>query len=218
MGKIEKPGDQVFYKRNLPHWQPKNGVFFITTRLDGSLPKERVLELQKIQIDERSLLKGKGLSEERIEQMLQQNFNLYFGKYDKLLDGSSIGPHWLKDTGIADIWANALNYFDGQRYQLVCSTIMSNHVHFIIHDLKRSLANIMHSLKSFSALEANKVLGREGHKFWQAESFDRVIRNTTELQMRINYVLNNPVKIRLVSHWKEWKYNYIHPDFLQYIN
>ena len=209
------PGDQIFYRRNLPHWQPQNAVLFITTRLDGSLPKERIIELREIQKAEEQIIKA-GLNEVDIKQKLLENFNLYFGKFDKLLDGNTNGPHWLKEEAIANIWANALNYFDGKRYQLICSTIMSNHIHIIFYKLNRSLARIMHSLKSFSANEANKALGRKGQKFWQAESFDRVIRDIEELKFRINYVLNNPVEAGLVRHWKEWKYNYIHPDFLKW--
>ena len=125
---------------------------------------------------------------------------------------------WLKEEAIAKIWADALSYFDGERYKLICSTIMSNHAHFIFYKLDRSLDEMMHSLKSFTGTIANKALNRIGQKFWQAESFDRMIRDRAELKYRINYVLNNPVEAGLVKHWKEYKRNYIHPDFLKYVD
>jgi len=59
------------------------------------------------------------------------------------------------------------------------------------------------------------MLERKG-RFWQEKSFDRVVRNREDLGEKINYVLNNPVKIGVVSHWSEYKYNYIHPDFQKY--
>jgi len=29
--------NKVFYRKNLPHWQPENAIFFVTTRLEGSI-------------------------------------------------------------------------------------------------------------------------------------------------------------------------------------
>ena len=34
-----------YYRRNLPHYQPKDGIFFITYRLAFSLPKEIINNL-----------------------------------------------------------------------------------------------------------------------------------------------------------------------------
>lgn len=113
---------------------------------------------------------------------------------------------------------DGLLHFDQDRYKVICSTVMSNHVHFVFYKLDRSLARIMKVLKGFSAREANKVLGNTGQSFWEIESYDRMVRDRMELRNTINYVLNNPVKIGLVNHWKEWQYNYVHPDFLKFVN
>lgn len=207
---------KIFYRRNLPHWEPDNAVMFITARLNGSLPKEIVLSLK----EERELyqkdLEKQGLSEKQLKETLRQSRELYFGKFDDLLDNNKTGPQWLKDDNIAQIWIDALKHFDNERYKVICSTVMSNHVHFIFYQLKQPIRKIMHSLKSYTGNEANKMLGREG-RFWQEESFDRAIRNREKLGEKINYVLNNPVKVGAVSHWSEYKYNYIHPDFKKYV-
>jgi len=126
-----------YYKRNLPHWQPANAVFFITARLSGSLPKNIVLDLKEQRASAINALKDKGLPEEELEEALTQCYDLYFGKFDDLLDKSTTGPHWLKQDNIAQIWTDALKYFDGERYKLICSTVMSNHVHFIFYKLDR---------------------------------------------------------------------------------
>ena len=39
-----------------------------------------------------------------------------------------------------------------------------------------------------------------------------MIRDEEEFHRTVRYVLNNPVKAGLVSHWKEWKWTYCHPD------
>jgi len=51
----------------------------------------------------------------------------------------------------------------------------------------------MHSIKSFTAHEINKMLNRNG-KVWQNESYDRVIRNEDEFLEILNYIANNPPK------------------------
>ena len=211
------PKEKDYYSRNLPHWQPENATLFITTRLSGSLPRAVIKELQERKEAEEQVLKSKGLSEKEINKELRKIYDLYFGKFDALLDGTSTGPHWLRDEQNAKIWTDSLFHFDGERYNVICSTVMSNHVHFIFYKLNRSLARIMKTMKGFSAREINKILGRTGNSFWHIESFDRMIRDKDELANRINYVLNNPVKIGLVNHWKDWQFNYVHPDFLKYV-
>lgn len=211
-----KEGD--YYGRNLPHWNPENAVLFMTTRLYGSLPRTKIEELKKRKEAEERLLRAKGLSDEDLAKALNECFNIYFGKFDKLLDGSTTGPHWLKEDRIAKIWSDTLFHFDGDRYKVICSTIMSNHVHFIFYKLDRGLSVIMKSVKGYSGRVANKVLNREGERFWQIESFDRMIRHRPELKYRINYTLNNPVEVGLAKHWTAYKHNYIHPDFLKFVD
>ena len=60
------------------------------------------------------------------------------------------------------------------------------------------LAEIMHSLKSYTANRCNRILGRTG-PFWQDESYDHWVRDEDELVRVIEYVENNPVKAGLVT-------------------
>ena len=63
----------------------------------------------------------------------------------------------------------------------------------------------MKSLKGFTAREAIKLLDRKG-TFWQAESYDREIRDDIEFWRVIRYILNNPVKAGLCPKPEDWKY------------
>jgi hypothetical protein len=69
------------------------------------------------------------------------------------------------------------------------------------------LSSIMQSLKGYTARKANLLLGRSG-AFWQQESYDHVVRNASEWQRIITYVLNNPVKVGLVDRWEKWQWSY----------
>jgi putative transposase len=88
---------------------------------------------------------------------------------------------------------------------------MPNHVHLVIADnVKRSdasLYRILQQLKSYTAVQANKLLNRGG-AFWQHESYDHVVRDGEELERIVRYVLNNPVKAGLVEDWQNWNWSY----------
>lgn len=60
------------------------------------------------------------------------------------------------------------------------------------------LSKIMHSLKSYTANEANRFLGRTG-PFWQRESYDHLVRDDRELVRIAEYIAHNPVKAKLVK-------------------
>ena len=54
----------------------------------------------------------------------------------------------------------------------------------------------MHGWRSYTAKEANRILGRTGG-FWMEEYYDRYIRDDNHLQKTINYILNNPANAGL---------------------
>ena len=74
------------------------------------------------------------------------------------------------------------------------------------------LPQMMKSINAFSGRECNKVLGLSGD-FWQHESYDRLVRNGTELTNIIRYVLNNPIKAGLCEKWEDWKFSYVKEDY-----
>lgn len=143
----------------------------------------------------------------------------YFEKWENYLDKAEFGPRWLAQSEIADIVKEALQYRDGKVIDLHAYCIMSNHVHAVFELLSKSkwdsdLPKIMQSLKRHTARQSNIVLGRKG-PFWQDESYDRVIRDNDEYINIVNYVLENPVKVRLASRWEEWKWTYCKPSILK---
>ena len=134
-------------RRNHPHWQSLDGVYFITFRLSGSLPKEVIEELRLERlITEKNLLE-KGLSKEETQLELKELRHLYYGKFDELLDNSTTGPHFLEEPEAAQIVINAIMHFDNERYKIICYTIMSNHVHFVFYKLQMEIQDILGSLK-----------------------------------------------------------------------
>jgi REP element-mobilizing transposase RayT len=114
---------------------------------------------------------------------------------------------YLRDPRVAESVQNSFLFFDGKRYRLTAWVIMPNHAHMLLTPCAgHELSDILHSLKSYTANEANKLLGREG-QFWQPESFDRWVRDADHFAKVIAYIENNPVKARLCKKPEDWPYS-----------
>ena len=198
------------YRRRLPHILPDDSMVFLTCRLWGSIPNNVYSNLRQKQAALRDrLVTQKGIDPLLVETELRGR---YFLDCDHYLDQCRHGAHWLKDPRIADIVAEALHHRHPHQYFFCCYTIMSNHVHLVVRTRgEHSLADVVARMKSYTAKMANKVLQRQG-PFWQAETFDHVVRAHREDKV-IRYVLDNPVKAGLVSQWDDWPYTWLNPDF-----
>lgn len=142
----------------------------------------------------------------------------HFAKWDQYLDTNTNEPQWLGNPEIALIVKNAFHYFDKISYDLVAYCVMPNHFHLVIDtsdevNYSKPLYAIMHSLKSFTGNEANKVLGRKG-TFWQEESYDHIIRDAREFKNTIAYTLENPVKAGLAKDWEQFPFSFMNGDYL----
>jgi len=136
-----------------------------------------------------------------------------FGKWDKALDTASNGPFWLRERSIAILVSQGLHHRNGQVYNLDAFCIMPNHVHLVFTPLPKvdgtfhAMSAILHSLKRYTAHEANRLLERQGD-FWQHENYDHVVRDVAEWHRIVNYVLNNPVAAGLVQRREGWEWSY----------
>lgn len=189
----------------LPHLETLQGTYLVTFRLFDSLPTRLLMQWQ-----EELQLKKKQHKNDR--EVLSQYEYDYYSKIEDYLD-TNAGNCWLKQPAIATLVGNALGYFDRQRYVLHCWTIMPNHVH-VLFTLSPSvkLSTILHSWKSFTAHQANKMLSRTGN-FWQREYFDRLIRSGRQFEFSLRYVLNNPVKAGLCQEVGQWHWSRCADDY-----
>ncbi len=210
--------EDVYYRRNLPHYHPAGYPLFITFRLADSLPLEILAELKVQRESEWKALKNNA-SDERYKIDKK-----YFHCYDDWLDKCKFGPRWLQAENIAEIVAKEIQNLNGNRYRLIAYCIMPNHVHLLIESLvgeqathqgmsaKYPVADTLRLLKGRTARDCNLALKRSG-SFWQHESYDHFVRNNEEeLEQTILYILNNPIKAGLVQEWKNWLFTYIAPE------
>ena len=164
----------------LPHFDGMETIQFLTFRLADSLPTFVV----EGWIDELSYLAE---DESRMELEL---------RIEQYLD-SGYGACELRQPQIAQMVENALFFFDGKRYHLHAWVLMPNHGHLLLSPFAGySLSSIVHSLKSFTANEANRMLQQQG-KFWFPDYYDRYIRDEEHFNHVVNYIEQNPVKAGL---------------------
>ncbi len=174
----------------LPHFDGGELAQFVTFRLHDALPRSVLLRWRDELKHEKS---GdvESIMRRRVEAYLDQGH----------------GSCYLRDFALATLVQDALLFHDETKYRLSAWSVMPNHVHFLCTPNKgKSLAEIMHSLKSYTSKEANKILGREGRS-WQKEYFDRYIRNARHYTKVSAYIENNPVKARLCEKPEEWPFS-----------
>lgn len=117
------------------------------------------------------------------------------------------GKCWLRQAEIAQLVEGALLIFDGERYRLLAWCVMPNHVHVLVETGKGwSLDTLLHSWKSYTAKEANRLLRRQG-EFWEREYMDRFVRNAEHYGAILAYIEENPVKAKLADLKSNWAWS-----------
>jgi putative transposase len=171
-------------QRRLPHLYPQDKLLFLTWHLYGSLP--------------RNLYPPPG----------KQNAGHAFVWMDRYLDTARTGPLYLGQEPIAALVQASIHYGaqELKYYDLSAYVIMANHVHLLV--FPRSVpSRFLQTLKGYTARQANLVLNRTGHPFWQSESYDHWVRNDGERERIKSYIENNPVKAGLVTNVEDYRWS-----------
>ena len=184
----ENAGRRKHSRGYLPHFDVYEAIQFVTFRLADSMPQD---VLKKWRAD----LEAGSINDADFRKTIE-----------KFLD-SGYGSCNLRDARIANVLRQTLIKWDGDRYELIAWVIMPNHVHILIRLIGDNLLfDVMHSIKSYTAHRANKLLGRTG-RFWSVKSFDRYIRNADHFRNTIKYIEENPVNARLCEAPEDWEFS-----------
>ena len=168
----------------LPHLDAPGRPQFLTFRLFDSMPQD-VLEAW------------------RNESINNSQFRK---KVEKYLD-AGYGNCWLRRPEIASMICSSLKFHHAKKYDLDSWVVMPNHAHVLLTPLDGfHLDQIEHSIKSYTANEANRLLDRKG-QFWAIECFDRYIRDYRHFSAVIRYIEDNPVKARLCGKPRDWPHS-----------
>ncbi|MCB5270672.1 MAG: transposase [Candidatus Cloacimonetes bacterium] len=200
------------YKRNLPHYQPKNGLLFVTFRLNFAVPAQYINAYHKYresleaQLDIKESIKPQQIV---LHKKLFDFVDNYYPEIHSEIDLT-------KPPEIAILLSDILRSLHDEYYALYAFTIMPNHVHILLKPLTvdekdLSLAEIMHKIKGSSARQINLVLQRQG-KLWQREYYDHWVRTDQEMWNVVEYIRQNPVRAKLASDPECWRWTWINPE------
>ena len=118
----------------------------------------------------------------------------------------------LNQPEIAEIILSSLHWLEKQgKIIFDAAVVMPDHLHFVAGLKQGSLAQLIHSLKSYTAHEINKHLKRQG-PFWQPQYHDHAVRKDEDLNKIVRYTLNNPVRAGLVKDFHDYPHWYCRWD------
>lgn len=193
----------------LPHVKREGAEYFVTFRLDDSLPKEVLLRYETARAARLRALSATRRDQHPrpapdTEEIIHRDF---YRQVERHLDQGAGACH-LRRTEIATLVAGALAFFHGQRYLLREWVVMPNHVHALLWPMPNHLVGeIVKSWKQFTSLRAKPMLGLPVGRFWQPESFDRWVRNDEERAHISKYIRHNPVTAMLCAQPEEWRWS-----------
>ncbi len=190
----------AIYRRNLPHWRQAGATYFVTFRLFDSLPTHVVDESNAESKVWRKRFAGLGGA--RASPGVAEEYRRFQRSQQKRIEAvldSAQGACVLEDPECRNLLGGALHHFSGQRYDLYSYAIMPNHVHVAVRPHEGAdLEGLLQTWKGYSATEINRFLGRKG-PLWQAENYDRIIRDEEHFRKVIRSIANNPVKAGISS-------------------
>lgn len=110
-----------------------------------------------------------------------------------------------------EITFTSIKFHANKKFRLYACVVMGTHAHLILQPLEESgsdfygLAQIMHSVKSYSANRIQRLLHIKG-KVWLNENYDRIVRDDNEYFETMDYVIYNPVRAGLVEKPEDYRW------------
>jgi leucyl-tRNA synthetase len=111
-----------------------------------------------------------------------------------------------------DTVLNSLLHFDDDRCRVYALCVMPDHVHWLVRPLPgHTLAQLVSSVKRFSARAVNDAAGSEG-SLWQPDRFDHVVRDSSWFREFLEYIVHNPVEANMCERPSEYPWLFVHQD------
>ncbi len=225
LGELFDPQAELFVQEHFrPHWSQAGAVAFITFRTHDSIPREVLLRWER---EKRDWLKRRGCDMTRhwsvvvptLAEKDRADFNRHFNHCRQDFLDTCHGRCLLRRPELAQIVADSLLCFDGERYRMGDFIVMPTHVHLLAafanvafrsakvadapsRDFCRAKGDIptiaeqCDSWLHYTARQINQAIGEKG-KFWQQEPFDHLVRSLEQYDYLRQYIADNPNKAGL---------------------
>ncbi len=117
------------------------------------------------------------------------------------------------DSQDRTIVLDTLRHWEGLKWKIFAAVVLIDHVHVLAQPLPKGqdgafdLAEIIHSVKSFSSQKINRLREKAG-SLWQDERYDRIVRDEAEFLEKWQYIRDNPSKAGWESQPEEYPWLY----------
>lgn len=212
---------EVYTRLGQPHIQHIGQTFSVTFITYDAIPNQ---ELERLKHEKQvALSKIKQFSSNKQKKKWWEIHSSFDTKMEDLLNAKTQQEHLFKNNEAASILQRKIHAFDGVYYKLAAYCIMSNHVHLLVDfsvqvpkqwdgispiENYLNVGDVTGRIKGGSAFEINKTLARSG-QVWRLGYYDRYIRSEEHFDQTVSYIINNPVKAKLVKDWTDYPYTYI---------
>lgn len=189
------------YQRNLPHWRQPGSTYFITFRLNDSLPHSYVEQIQReYQIWQQRIAHELTLHDGTLPEASQEEHLAWqlrhWRKAEALMDECH-GSCLLRQLHIRNIVSKSLVHFEGVRHHMHGFVIMPNHVHLAVRPFDGwEIEDLLQSWKGFTSREIAKITDKAG-QLWQHDNWNRIIRDAAHWQRVMRYIARNSEKAKL---------------------
>lgn len=108
------------------------------------------------------------------------------------------------DTDLAGVVAGEIEHSDRQHLSSSMAwVLMPDHLHWLFRLESRTLQALMQRFKMRTAQSLNRIRHSHG-SIWQAGFHDRCVRDEASLHRIARYLLENPVRARLVTEIEQY--------------
>ena len=193
------------YQRNLPHWRQPGATYFVTFRLDDSIPQNVLDYLARLRAEYQLR------SHEPAGRSLREEYERHARTILENSLDEGHGACVLQDEKNIQIVKGRLDHGLGTQHFIGCAVVMPNHVPLIMKPFEGfELEDILGQIKGYSAIKINRRIGSRG-TLWQDESYDRIIRDEEHLYRVIQYIGRNTAKI---GHPSPDSIHWVHPEWI----
>ena len=180
---------RYWHRGYLPHIEVIGVPMFLTWNLIDAIPDNLRRQARIIAND---------------EQVAEKRRLRYIAMLEKIAD-RGYGSCLLRQPANAQVVANTLRHWDGERYQLHSWCVMPNHVHVVLTIASgQRLDSLIGSWKKYSSARIDHR--QHGPSLWHREYFDRFARSSSDTERWSRYTINNPSKAGL----HDWPW--VYPD------
>jgi putative transposase len=119
------------------------------------------------------------------------------------------GKKLFRREGVAKVITDELHFRwkTSEEIRLYCFCLMPDHLHLLMSlsdTYQKSLQNWVGAFKRYNARVANLLYGVS--PLWQKNFYEHIVRSDESLFKIAEYILNNPVRKKLVSKWQDYPY------------